>query len=82
VAALAIGRAHLAQLGVNALELLPPADSFCDRRSWGYATSNYFAPDFDLGRPLAQEAPSACGDLLALVPGCPRQSARPELPSR
>jgi hypothetical protein len=39
---------HLIDLGGNALELLPPADTFVDRRSWGYATSNYFAPDFDL----------------------------------
>src|SRR6266702_3034887 len=44
VAALAVGEAHLEDLGVNALELLPPADSFVDRE-WGYATSNYFAAD-------------------------------------
>ena len=42
VTALAVGEAHLEDLGVNALELLPPADSFVDRE-WGYATSNYFA---------------------------------------
>src|SRR5262249_7179297 len=52
VEALRVGRAYLQDLGINALELLPPADTFADRRSWGYATSNYFAPDFDLGRPL------------------------------
>jgi pullulanase len=39
VAALEPGKAHLLELGVNALELLPPADSFVERE-WGYATSN------------------------------------------
>jgi pullulanase len=68
--ALAAGRAHLVELGVNALELLPPADSFEDRSKWGYGTSNYFAPDFDLGRPAGQDEPSACADLLALVRAC------------
>lgn len=70
---------HLIDLGANALELLPPADTFVDRRSWGYATSNYFAPDFDLGRPLDRalsadqneaKAPTALSDLLALVRSC------------
>ena len=50
IAALQPGRSHLQEFGVNALELLPPADSFVDRE-WGYATSNYLAPDFDLGFP-------------------------------
>ena len=57
VSALATG-AYLLDLGVNALELLPPEDTYTDRSAWGYATSNYFAPDFDLGRPQS-EAPSA-----------------------
>ncbi len=70
---------HLVELGINALELLPPADTFADRRSWGYATSNYFSPDFDLGRPLDPAEPAAAndakastavGDLLALVRSC------------
>lgn len=70
---------HLIDLGTNALELLPPADTFVDRRSWGYATSNYFTPDFDLGRPLdpalsAEQneatAPTAVGDFLSLVHSC------------
>ena len=43
-------RAYLQELGINALELLPPADSFVDRE-WGYATSSYFAADYDLGFP-------------------------------
>jgi hypothetical protein len=70
---------HLLELGANALELLPPADTFADRKSWGYATSNYFAPDFDLGRPLDPaatpaandaKAPTAVGDLLAVIRSC------------
>src|SRR5207248_8068066 len=52
------GRAHLKELGINCLELLPIADSFADR-SWGYATSNYFAPDFDLGRPDGNSSSTA-----------------------
>lgn len=64
------GNAYLQDLGINALELLPPADSYNDRRSWGYATSNYFAPDFDLGRPLTQQAPTATTDFLNLIRGC------------
>ncbi len=67
VAALGPGRAHLRALGVTALELLPPADSYEDRSQWGYGTTNYFAPDFDLGRPVGQDAPTACGDFLAVV---------------
>ncbi len=76
VAALAAGRAHLLDLGVNALELLPPADSFVGRSRWGYATTNYFAPDFDLGRPQGQDEPSSCADFLALVRTCHGQGVR------
>jgi pullulanase len=68
-AALAAGRSHLQELGVNALELLPPADSFVDRE-WGYATSNYFAPDFDLGFPKGHSEPTANQDLIDLVSAC------------
>ena len=76
---------HLVDLGVNALELLPPADTYLDRRSWGYGTSNYFAPDFDLGRPIdpaataaqnAAEPPTAVADLLALVRACHARGIR------
>ncbi|KAH7377991.1 putative alpha amylase, catalytic domain subfamily [Cadophora sp. MPI-SDFR-AT-0126] len=41
-------QAILANLGVNALELLPAADAR-PTGEWGYATANYFATDFDLG---------------------------------
>lgn len=70
VATLAAGNSHLQNLGINALELLPPADSFLDRSKWGYATSNYFAPDFDLGQPVGQPASTATSDFLNLVRGC------------
>jgi pullulanase len=40
--------AIVAELGINALELLPVADAR-PIGQWGYATANYYAPDFDLG---------------------------------
>ncbi len=63
------GVEHLKKLGINALELLPPADSFVDRE-WGYATSNYFSPDYDLGFPRYHASPTATQDLAALVRVC------------
>jgi pullulanase len=44
------GTSYLGELGVNALELLPLADSFF-KREWGYDTSHYLAPDYELGYP-------------------------------
>jgi pullulanase len=67
--ALRPGRSHLQELGINALELLPIADSFVERE-WGYATSNYFAPDFDLGFPIGNASPTSSLDLVALVNAC------------
>ncbi|MEP7242350.1 MAG: alpha-amylase family glycosyl hydrolase [Gammaproteobacteria bacterium] len=64
------GRSYLAdELGVNALELLPAADSVY-RREWGYGTTNYFAPDFELGFPLTYSWPAPNRDLAALVGVC------------
>lgn len=40
--------AIVSDLGTNALELLPPADAK-PIDQWGYATAQYYAPDFDLG---------------------------------
>src|SRR5205085_9331123 len=68
-AALAPGRSHLQELGITALELLPIADSFVERE-WGYATSNYFAPDYDLGFPDGNTSPTSNTDLVALVSAC------------
>ncbi len=75
VGALGRGRAHLLELGVNALELLPPADSFVGRE-WGYATSNYLAPDYDLGFPAGHASPTAIKDLVALVESCSQNGIR------
>lgn len=75
VEALKPGRAHLVELGVNALELLPPADSD-DQLNWGYGTSNYFAADFDLGRPDSQAAPTASTDLVNLIKTCHQRGVR------
>lgn len=69
ILALRRGHSHLQQLGVNALELLPVADSFVERE-WGYATSNYLAPDYDLGFPSGNSSPTSSTDLIALVNAC------------
>jgi len=75
VEALAKGHAHLLELGVNALELLPPADSD-DNLTWGYGTANYFAADFDLGRADSQAAPTASTDLVNLIKVCHQKGLR------
>jgi 1,4-alpha-glucan branching enzyme len=68
-------RAHLVELGVNALELLPPEDSD-DTLNWGYGTANYFAADFDLGRPDHQSPPTASTDLANLIKVCHQKGLR------
>jgi len=69
------GEAYLADLGVNALELLPPADSFF-KREWGYDTSHYLSPDCDLGYPEGNLSPTANQDLARLVDACHRKGIR------
>src|SRR5580704_6371200 len=44
------GQQYLVDLGINAIELLPPADSFF-KRDWGYDTTHFLAPDAELGFP-------------------------------
>jgi pullulanase len=75
LSALQPGRAYLRDLGINGLELLPIADSFADR-SWGYATSNYFAPDYDLGHPDGNSSSTAASDLARLVGTCHTNNTR------
>lgn len=75
IPALSPGRSHLQELGINALEVLPIADSFVERE-WGYATSNYFAPDYDLGFPKGHASPTASGDLADLVTACHERGIR------
>jgi 1,4-alpha-glucan branching enzyme len=80
IEALSEGHAHLVELGVNALELLPPADNADkdndDKFKWGYGTANFFAADFDLGRPNEQGAPNATTDLANLIKVCHQHGMR------
>ncbi len=75
VNALRVGRSHLRELGVNVLQLLPISDSWTDRE-WGYAPTNYFAPDHGLGFPSGYATPTANGDLIELVGRCHAQGIR------
>jgi 1,4-alpha-glucan branching enzyme len=70
-----IGRAYLKELGINGLELLPPADSFYNRQ-WGYGTTNFLAPDFELGFPRSYAFPTPNRDLVDLVRTCHVQGVR------
>ena len=72
---LAPGRSYLTELGVNALELLPPADSFF-KRTWGYDTSHFLAPDWELGLPDGQIASTSNRDLAAVVEACHTHGVR------
>jgi pullulanase len=72
---LEVGRSYLSELGVNALELLPPADSFF-KRTWGYDTSHFLSPDWELGFPDGQIASTSNADLAALVESCHRHGIR------
>jgi pullulanase len=72
---LAPGQSYLTQLGVNALELLPCADSFY-KREWGYDPSHYFAPDAELGYPDGNLSPTPNRDLARLVAACHQQNIR------
>jgi 1,4-alpha-glucan branching enzyme len=69
VRALEPGRAHLRELGITTLELNPIADTHVIRE-WGYSTSNYAAPDQDLGFPAGFTAPAPQRTLAELVDAC------------
>ncbi len=60
------GRTYLTDLGINAIELLPPADSFY-KRDWGYDTAHFLAPDSELGFPEGFTSSTANQDLATLV---------------
>lgn len=64
-----VGHAHIGELGINAIELLPAADSYYSRE-WGYGTSHDFAPDQDLGQPEFNSWPTANADLCRLAETC------------
>jgi len=61
-----VGQQYLVDLGINAIELLPPADSFF-KREWGYDTSHFLAPDAELGFPEEFSSSTANRDLSKLV---------------
>ena len=69
------GRSYLSELGANALELLPPADSFF-KREWGYDTAHFLAPDHDLGFPEGNTSSTAIADIAALVVACHHHGIR------
>jgi pullulanase len=69
------GNAYLLSLGINALELLPPADSFF-KREWGYDTAHFLAPDSQLGQPEGNSWSTANRDLSDLVQACHKQKIR------
>jgi 1,4-alpha-glucan branching enzyme len=66
---------YLVQLGVNALEILPPADSIY-AREWGYGTSHYLAPDYELGYPEGHLSPTSNQDLTVLINACHARGIR------
>jgi pullulanase len=71
-------RAHLQELGVTALELLPPADSD-DNLTWGYGTANYLAASFNLGRhddAPASTVSKSTTDLANLIKICHQKGLR------
>lgn len=59
-------KSYLEALGVNALELLPPADS-TSQLGWGYGTANFFAADYYLGHPDPARPPTASADLVGVA---------------
>ncbi len=69
------GHAHIAELGINAIELLPPADSYYERQ-WGYGTSHMHAPDTQLGQPDYYSWATANRDLRQLAELCHRLNVR------
>ncbi len=69
------GRSYLTELGVNAIEPLPLADSFYARQ-WGYGTTNFLAPDFELGFPTDYSWPTPNRDLRVLIAACHARGLR------
>lgn len=69
------GRAHLRDLGITALELLPPADSYVDG-GWGYATTNYFTADYSLGSYGKGKRPAPTTELARLIRACHQNGVR------
>jgi pullulanase len=67
-------RGLLQELGINALELLPPTDSH-DPAEGGYQPTHYFAADFRLGSPDNAD-PTPMSSLANLIQTCHQQGIR------
>jgi pullulanase len=74
-------KTYLQALGINALELTPPADAkppkadgTGSRQQWGYATANYHAPDYQLG--YKDQNSTAVRDLSSLTQTCHENGIR------
>jgi pullulanase len=63
------GNDYLVKLGINALELLPIADSIYSR-TWLYGPTNFLAPEFEFGFPDDYSWPTPNRDLKDLVASC------------
>lgn len=61
-----VNQQYLVDLGVNAIELLPPSDSFF-KRDWGYDTAHFLAPDAELGFPQEFSSSTANLDMATLI---------------
>ncbi len=69
-------RAHLQELGINALELLPPEDSDSDPAGWHYGTAHFFAADYTLAYRDASMVPRPSQALAQLIESCHEQKIR------
>ncbi len=66
---------YIAYLGVNALELTPPANSVKEF-DWGYGTSHYLAPDYVFSVSASENLPYSATDLIDLVKACHKTGIR------
>lgn len=66
---------YLPFLGINALELTPPANSE-QEYNWGYGTADYFAPDFNLSTRDTKNLTRPATDLVNLVKACHKEGIR------
>jgi 1,4-alpha-glucan branching enzyme len=69
------GRKYIEYIGVNALELTPPANS-SQEYDWGYGTADYSAPDFNLCVRVGDGTPNPATDFINLVKACHKKGIR------
>jgi pullulanase len=79
------GKKYITYLGVNALELTPPANSiYGNDHQWGYGTANYFAPNYSLSERATSDnpqkneeiSPKPATDFVNLVKKCHKNGIR------